>query len=303
MTSLFLLMLPLWPCAVTGAFAPRAALLAPLPPPAVPPGAHPRPLPDEAEPGGGSPLSPRAVAERSRSWEWKRLEVPGWKLLMAEHFVLRGDVPVEELRKAGAYLEAFHREGTTLLGGDPGGIMFSVRVYKERHEFRRYAAALGAANAESLYDPRQGEIVICLEGAPGAAWIQKTLAHEFVHAYMDRVWKRTGPLWLAEGAAEYFANYVVREGRVEPGAPDRRALLLLEIDPPLPLRDFLRLGRAEMYGLTYAHHYAQAWSFVHYLFSRPGGLGDLLVRGELPEDLDLLEAAWRRHLKALQGVR
>lgn len=40
---------------------------------------------------------------------------------------------------------------------------------------------------------------------------------------MDRVWKRTGPLWFAEGVAEYFANFSVRDGRAVPGAVDHRA--------------------------------------------------------------------------------
>ena len=56
--------------------------------------------------------------------------------------------------------------------------------------------------------------MVCLEGDPSPAWLQKTLAHEFAHEYMDRVWKRTDPLWFAEGVAEYFANFAVRDGRL-----------------------------------------------------------------------------------------
>ncbi len=299
MMSLFFITLPLLPYGVLLAVAPPGHPLSPPPAPAPPLEPHPLPPGDEA----GSPFSARQVAESSKGWEWKRLETPGWKLLMAEHFVLRGDVGVEELRRVGAYLEAFHGAARDCLGGDPTGLMFSVRIYKERADFLRYAAALGAPNAESLYDPRQGELVLCLEERPGTHWLQRTLAHEFVHAYMDRVWKRTGPLWFAEGAAEYFSNFTLKDGRVEPGAPDRRALLLLEIDPPAPLKDFVRFGRDEMYGITYAHRYAQAWSLVHYLFSLPGGVQDLLMRGGPPENLETLEEGWRRHLGELQKAR
>jgi hypothetical protein len=178
--------------------------------------------------------------------------------------------------------------------------MFSARVFATARDFRRYATRSGAANAESFYDPRSMELVLCLDGPYTPLWLQKTLAHEFAHAYMDRVWKRTDPLWFAEGVAEYFANFSVREGRAVPGEIDRRAVLLLKMDEPLPLKDFFKLGRDEMYGVRFAHHYAQAWSLVHYLFSRDDGVVDLLLRGSQPPDLEQLEKGWREHLGTLE---
>jgi hypothetical protein len=299
MVSLFLAALPMVPYGVLMVPAAQVPPLSPVPPVDPPVQPHPAP-PDGAEGDAASPFSSRRIAERSKGWEWKRLEGEGWKLLMADHFVLRGDVGIEELRRAGAYLEAFWTAAVEVLGGDAEGHRFSVRLYRTRADFHAYAAALGAPNAESLYDPRQSEIVLSTWGMPGPAWFQRTLAHEFAHAYMDRVWKRTGPLWLAEGVAEYFAHFRVREGRVEPGAPDPRALLLLEIDPPVPLKEFLRYGREEMYGITYAHRYAQAWALVHHLFARPGGIAPVLASGEAPGDPDVLERDWREHLAELR---
>ena len=201
--------------------------------------------------GPPSPLSPRAVKEASKSWEWKSLETPGWKLLMAKNFVVRGDVSVDSLRTVAAYLEEFLRVLQSSIGGDPSGLMFSARVFADAREFRRYAARLGAANAESLYDPKSAEVVVCLAHSTGGAWLSKTLAHEFTHEYMDRVWKRTDPLWFAEGMAEYFANFSVHAGRIIPGAVDREGLLLLNIDTPIPLGDFMKSSREEMYGTTF----------------------------------------------------
>jgi hypothetical protein len=247
-----------------------------------------------------SPFSPRAVREASRGWEWKNLETPGWKLLMTPSFVVRGDVPIDDLRTVGAHLEEFLKMAKAALGGDSSGLMFSARVFSSARDFRRYAVRSGASNAESFYDPRSAELVVCLEVSPSPAWLQKTLAHEFAHEYMDRVWKRTEPLWFAEGVAEYFANFTVRDGRVQPGAVDRRALLLLQFDEPMPLERFLKLGRDEMYGVLFAHHYAQAWSFVHYLFARDDGTIDLLLRGTLPPRVEELEKGWRKHLTDLK---
>jgi hypothetical protein len=302
MVSAFLLLLPLVPYA---AF--RAGETSP--PPLFPDPHVPPPIPpfgcrlDSRKPDGEtlpSPFSARRVRELSRGWEWKSLETPGWKLLMTPSFVVRGDTAIDDLRTVGAHLEEFLKMARAALGGDDAGLMFSARAFSSAREFRRYAARSGAANAESFYDPRSMEIVLCLEGPYTPLWLQKTLVHEFAHEYMDRVWKRTDPLWFAEGVAEYFANFSVREGRAVPGAVDNRALLLLKMDEPLPLKDFFKLGRDEMYGVRFAHHYAQAWSLVHYLFTRDDGIVDLLLRGNVPPNIEELEKGWRDHLGTLE---
>lgn len=302
MVSAFLFLLPLVPYAAFRAGESEPQPLFPVPSPVLPP---PEPFGCRVEsPGDGSPtpspFSARSIRETSQAWEWKNLETPGWKLLMTPGFVVRGDVPIADLRTVGACLEEFHKMARASLGGDDSGLMFSARVFASARDFRRYAVRSGAATAESFYDPRSTELVLCLDGPPTAAWLRKTLAHEFAHEYMDRVWKRTEPLWFAEGVAEYFANFTVRDGRARPGAVDSRAVLLLQLDEPMPLEKFFALGRDEMYGVTFAHHYAQAWSFVHYLFSRDDGLIDLLLRGEALPHVDELEKGWREHLKKLQ---
>jgi hypothetical protein len=301
MVSAFLAMIPMVPYA---AF--RASVPAPVPlaaaaqEEAVEIPVHPMAAPVSGPAGPTSPLSARAVREASRGWTWKPLESPGWKILMADHFVLRGDVPVSALRTSGAYLEEFRRMLRGAIAGDDSGIMFSARVFADVRDFRRYAARSGAANAESFYDPRTSELVVWLDPARGNSWLQKTLAHEFTHAYMDRVWRRTAPLWFAEGMAEYFSSFTVREGRLVPGAADRPALLLLRLEDPVPLDRFLKLGREEMYGESFPLLYAQSWSLVHYLFWRDDGTIDLLLRGEPLENVEELEKGWKEYVKTLE---
>ncbi|HZE96210.1 MAG TPA: DUF1570 domain-containing protein [Planctomycetota bacterium] len=303
MVGAFLFLLPLVPYATfrAGETVPRSLFPATKsdPPPPPPFGCRVEaPARDGDAPA--SPFSARRIRETSRGWEWKSLETPGWKLLMTPSFVVRGDVPIDDLRTVGATLEEFLRMARAALGGDDSGLMFSARVFAGAREFRRYAARSGASNAESFYDPRSAELVVCLEGPPSPLWLQKTLAHEFAHEYMDRVWKRTDPLWFAEGVAEYFANFSLREGRAVAGAVDHRGVLLLRMDEPLPLKDFFKLGRDEMYGFRFAHHYAQAWSLVHYLFTREDGVVDLLLRGTVPPNVEELEKGWREHLERLE---
>ncbi len=250
---------------------------------------------------GPSPSLPGpALREASRRWKWKALEAPGWRMLVSDHFTARGDVPLEDLRESAACMEAFLESMRGSLGGDLPGAPLSVRVFAAARDFRLYAALAGAPNAESFYDPRTGEMVLCLDPPRGPQWLRKTLAHELAHLYMDRVWGRTEPLWFAEGLAEYFASFQVREGRVRPGAVDPEALRRLREREPLPLEKFLRLGRDELYGESFPFHYAQAWSFVHYLFSREDGLVDLLLRGGQLKDIGPLERGWREYVKSMK---
>ncbi len=302
MVTTFLFLVPLVPVAAlrwgdpeAGPSPARCEFESPLHP-GCPPGA-----PAGPDAGGPtSPLSDRAVRAASRGWEWKALETPGWKILLSDNFALRGDVPVDDLRRAAAWLEEFLRMLRASIGGDPSGMRFSVRIFAEPADFRRYAVLAGAANAESFYDPRSLEVVICQDAARGRPALQRTLAHEFAHEYMDRVWGRTDPLWFAEGMAEYFANFATREGRVHAGAVDGPALRLLSEGPTVPLSRLVRLKRDVFYGEGFPLLYAQAWSFVHYLFSRKDGLIDLLLRGGSLEDLDVLEKGWQEHLKTLK---
>jgi hypothetical protein len=81
---------------------------------------------------------------------------------------------------------------------------------------------------------------------------------------------------------------------------DAGSLRRLREREPLPLADFLRLGREELYGSSFPFLYAQAWSFVHYLFARGDGLVDLLMRGGELEDVAALERGWKEHVKKLE---
>jgi len=304
MVSAFLILIPLAPFAALRACeASVAPALAPLEPePLILPICC-SPLWALADPDGEGPSPPvpgPALREASRRWKWKALEAPGWKILLSDHFAVRGDPPLEDLRESAACMEAFFESMRRSLGGDPPREALCVRIFAAARDFRLYATLAGAPNAESFYDPRTREVVLCLDPPRGPAWLRKTLAHELTHLYMDRVWGRTDPLWFAEGMAEYFAGFQVLEGRVRPGKVDPDALRRLREKGPMPLPEFLRLGRDELYGESFPFLYAQAWSFVHYLFSRGDGLVDLLLRGGKLEDVDALEKGWLEYVKSLR---
>jgi hypothetical protein len=245
------------------------------------------------------------ILRRSRDWESRPGEAPNWKIMFTPNVVLRGDVEDRTLRVFGVHLEEFN----AMLRRATGGSLprpFTVRIFSKRDEFCRFAACLGAPNAESLYDPRSGEMVVWFD--PGTIvhhlwWLQHILAHEFTHAYMDVVWKRTSPLWFAEGMAEYFSNLEWREDGFVPGMAHPEILAYLRTSIPVPLSRFLIISRDEMYHpAMFRHLYAQAWSLVHFLFARaPETASRLLESGGTLADPSRWEGPWLEHIQGLLG--
>ncbi len=244
-------------------------------------------------------FSMRDIRRISKDWEWKPLEGPDWKILLSTNFVLRGDTPIDTLRTVGVQGETYLGMLKDILGGPSEGVMFSMRIFADPVDFRRFASLAQASNAESYYDPRSAEIVLEVSGVRGPVWLERSTAHEFTHAYMDRVFDVTAPLWFAEGMAEYFSNIEGAYGKIMPGAVNRYALTLLGIER-WPLEVFAKLGRSDFYGIDFPKLYAQAWSVVHFLFSRhPDAVQAYLGRKDL--DLALFEDEWTAYLAELQA--
>ena len=187
----------------------------------------------------------------------------------------------------------------------------TIDAFGNPDDFRKEAATLGAANAESLYSPATGEIMtwfrspgyLTQSGLVTAARYQQVLAHEVTHAYMDLVYGSTSPLWFAEGSAEYFGRFRwdPKRRRCEPGAILEETLQTLEISGgPLPIGEFVALPRAVMYGSEFGRLYAQAWAVCHYLYTRrPSVVAELLEDPSRIPDVGALEGAWRAHLDEL----
>jgi hypothetical protein len=252
----------------------------------------------------GDVIPREEVRRRSRAWEARPLDTPGWRILETPKGVLRGDVDEDLLRAIGVYLEEFNRALRAAVAGPAPRARFTARVFAERRDFCLLAACAGAPNAESLYDPRTGEIAVWFDGQLVPDWQERIFGHEFTHAYMDLVWARTGPLWFAEGMAEYFSNAAWDGERLVPGQVNAGAVELLRRTPRIPLPRLLRLPRGEIYGPEYAVIYAHAWSFVHYLFAREPEQITGLLDGRSPVDVGALGIGWSAYLEELmRGTR
>lgn len=249
----------------------------------------------------------RAVRERARNWEALALETPGWKLLMTDSFAVRSDAPLEEIRLAGVYLEEFLKTHRRVLGGDPSGIRFSARMFRDERAFRIYAQCRGAPDAASFYDPSNSEVVIYLPMPKDRYVLGSALMHEFSHQYLHRVFDRLHPTWFVEGLAEYFGAYSVVNDRVEPGADvpgHRERLRQAWVGKRFIALAVLRsMDREAFYRKNGLLPYAEAWSFVRWLAQQgppasPDLIGTLLRRGAV-EDAISWEAAEQEWMRTL----
>jgi hypothetical protein len=253
--------------------------------------------------GAGALLDTAELQKGAKGWEWKDLDAPGWKLLIADHVVLRGDVSIELLRVIGAQVETYLGILQEAIGGDPSEGMFNVRAFGNPKEFRKFATLANAANAEAYYDPRTRELVLDVDGSRGDEWLERTVAHEFTHAYMDKIFNVITPLWFAEGMAEYFTNLQVgKGGRLYPGALNEKGLGILNVNMKdlLPLNKFVALGRDVFYGAEFFVLYAQAWMFIRFLFDlHPDLIESMLERKSI--DAGPLEGEWNVYLSGMLG--
>ncbi len=255
---------------------------------------------------GANPMPPEVIKNRSKGIRAKKLPDPGWKMIRNSTAVVRGDIAPEDLKATAVYsTELFVMLRSYLGGGDWSGL-FSSRLFREGGDFRQTAARAGAANAESYYDPRSAEIVMWFGLYPTPLLYQRAFAHEFAHAYIDRVLDRTSPLWLMEGLAEWFSNLDWRGHIFVPGQMNNLALQQLarsEEQDGLMLGKLISMPRDEMYGPNFATYYAQAWSVVDWLMvHRSARAVQDLVQGDLQDlarNLIPHEAQWRAHVRMM----
>lgn len=251
--------------------------------------------------GSGALLEPETLKKSAGDWEWKNTETQGWKVMIGDHVVLRGDVSVDLLRVIGAQVETYLGVLQAALGGELPSAMFIVRVFGNPKDFRKFASLAGASNAEAYYDPRSTELVLDVDGSRGDEWLERTVAHEFTHAYMDRVFNVTSPLWFAEGMAEYFTNLQIdQDGQIHPGALNEKGLGILNANRRdlLSLEKFVALGRDVFYGMEFYMLYAQAWMFVRFLFDRHPDLIDVMLDRK-SVDAEALEVEWSTYLSLM----
>ena len=181
--------------------------------------------------GPSPPLDPRAVRKAARRWELKALD-ESWNLLMTNRFAVRGDIRADDLRSVGAFAECFLDSIHERLKGDLADLRLSIRVFNDEGEFQQWASCRNVEADESFYDRPGAEVALLFGPSTDVSRFCGRLMRGIALEYLDRAVEYRGPDKIAEGIADWFADYVVARGRVAPRQPRGDAASILEIEDP-----------------------------------------------------------------------
>lgn len=242
------------------------------------------------------------VDKRSSGYTLHRMEDrTGWREMYTGRIFVFGDIPDQALRTTSVTAEKLNEMLGKELGGPEQYKPYKIRIFSKREDFCRYANNCGAGNALSLYDPRTLEMAVHFVDGTGSEEFLETFAHEFVHAYMDLVYGATGPLWFAEGMAEYFSRIRWTSRGFKPTRKNWKAAMHMDVDSRIPLQVILKASREEIYGLKFYQYYAECWAIVHFLIHKhPEVIEGLLKREWI--DVSLLADEYTAYVKKLMGA-
>lgn len=211
----------------------------------------------------------------------------------------------------------------------------SLRLYKDRSA---YQAAGSARDSAAWYSPSSKELV-AYEDSAEEGKVFHVLCHEGCHQFFDLAFPGfydtdAIPMWFSEGLADGFGAselrgkelHVFTLGGTAAWRIDEVKQAVQE-GRTVSLRGLLDLGR-EPFMKSADLHYAQSWSFVHFLWNHPGlesGKGQyseivlrlidgfkagkprdqvykeaFQVKGR-PVSVDDLEAEWKAYVRTLKA--
>lgn len=196
-----------------------------------------------------------------------------WLEASSEHFVVYADDSKKDIRRFSDQLEHYHAAMAMLTGKGYAKPSPSNRVTVYVVSSRRKVHDLygeGGKDVGGFYVPRAGDslaIVPRIRVSSGKTTYSMTvLLHEYAHHFLASTSGSEIPLWLSEGAAEFFASASFeKDGTVGLGRPARhRANGLYGKD--VKVEELLDPKLYEKNrGKNYDAYYGKSWLLFHYL--------------------------------------
>lgn len=199
-----------------------------------------------------------------------------WYEASSDNFVIYADADEEEVRLYAENLERYHSALEDFTQRDVAAPSPSNRitVYAVGSEakVRNLAGSTGVAG---FYLPRaEGSVAFVQdidnkEGYPDVSTV--VLLHEYAHHFLSQLDRFARPLWMNEGAAEFFANaYFGPDGAVYLGAPSRSRSFTIfwKEDEMTSVRELLSADWGRLSGWnakTKDSFYGRSWILYHYL--------------------------------------
>lgn len=249
--------------------------------------------------------------------------VAAWHQASSKHFLIYGDMPVEEMRAYATKLEKFDAAARLIRKmNDPqvgDGNRVQVFVVSSMLDVNRLYGDAEAGVGGYYVGDVSGPYIVTpqkirrLNTRTDRIAPEVVFFHEYTHHLQLQTTRKPMPAWLSEGFAEFMGNPVFGEdGSVGIGAPatDRAEQLIKGRWPPmsdLMEGNAFKLGQAGFW----IQNYAEGWLLNHYLAFEPSRKGQVeryvtgIDTGENPlvaakaafGDLSVLENDLRAYLK------
>ncbi len=281
---------------------------------------------------GAKPLA-RWLSEVRREATWPDLKdwpARGGTTHETARYIIRTNADPPLAKFFGGHAEKIYKFYTSKFPPIPGGApKFPIYIFKDEGSFLRGTEA--GAGAAGYYDPQMRKLVLFILSEDLKNTAARTLEeryantllvlyheafHQYSHFYLEDI-----PSWFAEGQADYFGG-----ARFAPGAStpvigpnawrvDHIKDVLASGDQ-IAMARLIQMTQGEMYNEAGSQNYAQAWSFVHFLWSdaalfkqylkpyfealqKGRGLGEAYRDVFGKTDWPALEVKWRAHCRSL----
>ena len=202
-----------------------------------------------------------------------------WHVAESDHFVIYADDSEKNVRRFAAMLEGYHSAME---------LASRRKVEKPSPSNRVTIYAVGSArDVQSLagttsrvlagfYIPRAGGSVAFVQdlrstrGEPDEA--MSVLLHEYAHHFLISSQRFAMPLWMSEGAAEFYSSaFFKSDGGVDIGKPNTSRGWELFNAEEVPIRELLdQAAYAKRTSKRYDAFYGRSWLLYHYLVFAEG---------------------------------
>lgn len=196
-----------------------------------------------------------------------------WAEVSSPHFTVLSDSGEKEGRRIAVQFERMHdvfqRVHPEL--EQSAELPITILAIKDKELFRTLEPSAylrkGSLELHGLFLPtsRKNYILMRLDAEAGNPLA--IAIHEYTHLMLHHS-RRSIPLWLSEGLAEFYANTNIRDKQILLGQANHRHLLILRNERWLPLTTLFTIDEHSPYYIEKGKgsiFYAESWALTHYL--------------------------------------
>lgn len=201
----------------------------------------------------------------------QRRREPDWETIKTRHYEIKYSCTAAEAQVLGQWME-FVYGAYSFLTKARAEKRHVIKLFKDRKEWVAYGQPPGAG---AYYTLQTKQLVGYFDRRAAFPFLAHEGLHQFMHIVVPDMPTRI-PTWFSEGLADCMGSSTVVKGQFRWCLFDvliakGRCFVIkkaLREDTALPLDELFRLDHVQ-FMKNASLHYAQSWSFVHFLFCCP----------------------------------